>query len=290
MKPHSVVVDIFLVLFYSLATMENTENKVPQKLTPDQIESFAQTLHNARLQKKEIEPLSKVYGDYSLEDSYKVQKRGIALRLQDGEKIIGYKMGLTSKAKMEQMGLHTPIFGVLTDKMLIPRDSTFNLSERVHPKTEPEIYFITNQELSGSLDVKDVPSVCEKIGVALEILDSRYQGFKYFSLPDVIADNASASHFVLGDVAKDASQLDWPALKIDLLCEEAIQETALGSSILGNPLQSLCELVSLLHAEGLSLPKGSIVLAGAATTAIALKPGQVSSATLEKVGRVAFST
>lgn len=290
MKPHGVVVDIFRVLFYSFATMEQTEKKAPQKLTPSQIESFAQTLHEARLQKKEIEPLSKVYGDYTLEDSYKVQKRGIDLRLQDGEKIIGYKMGLTSKAKMEQMGLHTPIFGVLTDKMLIPRESAFNLSERVHPKTEPEIYFITNQDLSGSLDVKNVPAVCEKIGVALEILDSRYQGFKYFSLPDVIADNASASHFVLGDVAPNTSSLDWPSLKIDLLREDVIEETALGSSILGNPLQSLCELVSLLHSEGLTLPKGSIVLAGAATTAIALKPNQVFAATLEKVGRVSFTT
>ncbi len=261
-----------------------------KKLTSDQITLCAETLHTARKSKTELEPFSKIHGEYSLEDSYQIQKKGIELRLKEGEKIIGYKMGLTSKAKMEQMGLHTPIFGVLTDKMVISDKSTFSLADRIHPKTEPELYFVTNQELSGSLSVDDVPKVCEKIGVALEILDSRYQGFKYFSLPDVIADNASSSHFVLGDAVTTFEGLDWPQLKIELLADETVKETALGSSILGNPLKSLCELVSLLAAEGKTLPKGSIVLAGAATTAIPLSSGQCSEARLENVGKASFKS
>lgn len=259
-----------------------------KNLSVDQIESFAHTLHQARKNKREVEPFSKIHGEYSLEDSYKVQNRGIELRLEDGEKIIGYKMGLTSKAKMEQMGLHTPIYGVLTGPMQIQNKGTFPLKEHVHPKTEPEIYFITNRELSGSLNVEDVPQVCDRIGVALEILDSRYQGFKYFSLPDVIADNASSSHFVLGDSVPSATVLDWASLKIELLANDALKEAATGGAILGNPLKSLCELVSLLSKDGRSLPKGSIVLAGAATTAIALEPGQNAEARLEGVGAVSF--
>lgn len=259
-----------------------------KNLSKEQIQLFADALHSARKYSKELEPFSKDNGEYPLSDAYKVQKLGIDLRLQDGEKIIGYKMGLTSKAKMEQMGLHTPIFGVLTDKMMVNNKSHFSISERIHPKTEPEIYFITNCELSGSLDVQDVPRVCEKIGVALEILDSRYLGFKYFSLADVIADNASSSHFVLGDAVSATTVLDWTNLKIELLSNEKIQETATGGSILGNPLLSLCELVSLLSANGQTLPKGSIVLAGAATTAIALEKGQFAEARLENVGSVSF--
>lgn len=259
-----------------------------KNLSQEQIQSFANTLHTARKNSKELEPFSKENGEYPLTDAYKVQKLGIDLRLKDGEKIVGYKMGLTSKAKMEQMGLHTPIFGVLTDKMVVNNKSMFPIVDRIHPKTEPEIYFITNRDLSGSLDVKDVPAVCEKIGVALEILDSRYLGFKYFSLADVIADNASSSHFVLGDAVPATTVLDWANLKIELLSNEQIKETATGGSILGNPLQSLCELVSLLSANGKTLPKGSIVLAGAATTAIALEKGQFAEARLENVGSVSF--
>lgn len=260
-----------------------------KNLSVDQIESFAHTLHQARKNKQEIEPFSKIHGEYSLVDSYKVQTRGIDLRKADGEKIIGYKMGLTSKAKMDQMGLHTPIFGVLTEPMQVENKKTFSLKGHLHPKTEPEIYFITNRELSGSLNVEEVPLVCDRIGVALEILDSRYQGFKYFSLPDVIADNASSSHFVLGDSVPSSTVLDWSALKIELLADGKVQETATGGAILGNPLKSLCELVSLLGAEGRSLPQGSIVLAGAATTAIALSTGQKAEAKLESVGSVSFT-
>lgn len=260
-----------------------------KNLSVDQIESFAHTLHQARKNTREIEPFSKVHGEYTLEDSYKVQSRGIDLRLEDGEKIIGYKMGLTSKAKMEQMGLHTPIYGVLTAPMQIQNKANFALEGRIHPKTEPEIYFITNRELSGSLNIEDVPQVCDRIGVALEILDSRYEGFKYFSLPDVIADNASSSHFVLGDSVPSSTVLDWAALKIELTANGETKETATGGAILGNPFKSLCELVNLLSQEGRSLPAGSIVLAGAATTAIPLEAGQNAQALLEGVGSATFT-
>lgn len=259
-----------------------------KNLSPEQIQSFAQTLHDARKNSVEIDPFSKSHGEYPLADAYKVQKLGIDLRLKDGEKIIGYKMGLTSKAKMEQMGLHTPIFGILTDKMQVSNKAAFPISDRIHPKTEPEIYFITNRDLSGKLDVKDVPAVCDKIGVALEILDSRYLGFKYFSIADVIADNASSSHYVLGEAVPANTLLDWANLKIELLSNEEVKETATGGAILGNPLLSLCELVALLTENGQVLPKGSIVLAGAATVAIALENKQFAEARLENVGSVSF--
>ncbi len=259
-----------------------------KNLSPEQISFFAQTLHDARKKSVEVEPFSKNHGEYPLADAYKVQKLGIDLRLKDGEKIIGYKMGLTSKAKMEQMGLHTPIFGVLTDKMQVNDKATFPISDRIHPKTEPEIYFITNRDLSGKLDVKDVPNVCDKIGVALEILDSRYLGFKYFSIADVIADNASSSHFVLGAAVPSQTVLDWSNLKIELVSNKHVKETATGGAILGNPLQSLCELVSLLTENGQTLPKGSIVLAGAATVALALENKQFAEGRLESVGTASF--
>jgi 2-oxo-3-hexenedioate decarboxylase len=257
-------------------------------LSPSHIVELSQTLHRARREAREVEPLTKTHQDFSLGDAYKIQAQGVELRQKEGEKIAGYKMGFTSKAKMEQMGLHQPIFGVLTDKMKVENQGTFSLKNRIHPKTEPEVYFITNKELKGSITREEALAACSVIGVALEILDSRFTGFKYFTLPDVVADNASSAFFVLGDGVQPTKDIDFKNLKISLLENDIPLFEATTAAILGDPLLSLCELVTLQAERGLTLPAGSVVLAGAATQAVELKPGAKMSATLEKVGRVDF--
>lgn len=257
-------------------------------LSPSQIIEMSQRLYRARLNAQEVEALTKTFGDFSLTDAYKVQENGIELRLADQEKIIGYKMGLTSKAKMEQMGLHTPIFGVLTDEMEIT-GGTFSLHNKIHPKAEPEIYFVTNRDLQGAITLEQAWQGCERVGVALEILDSRYMGFKYFTLPDVVADNSSSAFFVLGDSRPTAEVPSLQNLKIEIADHHKPVHVDSSNAILGNPLLSLCELVKLLDERKQILPAGSIVLAGAATAAIELKPEQKISATLEKIGTVSFT-
>lgn len=258
-------------------------------LSQEQVVEFSKVLYQARRSSTEVEPLTKTFTDFSMKDAYRIQAHGIEMRRKDHENLIGYKMGLTSKAKMEQMGLHQPIFGVLTEQMQIENRSTFLLKDKIHPKAEPEVFFVTNRELKGSLAPEDALSACSKVGVALEILDSRYKGFKYFTLPDVVADNSSSAYFVLGEAVtpKDTSRFD--QLKIEIFENDQLVHSDLSSAILGNPLLSLCELVKLLAEENLSLPAGSVVLAGAATAAIELKPGQKISARLESVGAVEFS-
>ena len=185
-------------------------------LSTSQIVELSQTLHQARATAQEIEPLTKTFHDFDLSDAYKIQSEGIELRLKEGEKVIGYKMGFTSKAKMEQMGLHQPIFGVLTNKMQVKNKGPFPLKNRIHPKTEPEIYFITNRDLQGSITPDEALAACAQIGVALEILDSRFKGFKYFTLPDVVADNASSAFFVSSALASAA--FFWLAVCASALC------------------------------------------------------------------------
>ena len=259
------------------------------RLTNKQVVEFSQVLYNARKSSQEIEPLTKSFENFSLEDAYVIQAHGVQKRLADQEKIIGYKMGLTSKAKMEQMGLHTPIFGVLTDQMEVKSGSSFSLRYKIHPKAEPEIYFITSKELRGSVTEQEALSACASVGVALEILDSRFKGFKYFTLPDVVADNSSSAFFVLGEAVQPKENADFKNLKIEILENENVIYSESTKAILGNPILSLCELVQLLSQQGLTLPAGSIVLAGAATAAIELKIGQKISARLEGVGSVSFN-
>lgn len=260
----------------------------PPKLTPSQISEFSQVLYEARNHVQEVEPLTKAYHDFDLDDAYRIQADGIEKRLQNREKIIGYKMGLTSKAKMEQMGLHKPIYGVLTDVMQIDAGGVFSLTQKIHPKAEPEVYFITHKELKGSVSPEEALAACSSVGVALEILDSRFQGFKYFALPDVVADNASSAYFVLGEPVKPFAGMDLKNLKIQITENETVMHEDTSAAIFGNPILSLCELVKLLDEQKMTLPAGSIVLAGAATVAIQLKPDTVVAGHLEGMKSVDF--
>ena len=231
---------------------------------------------------RERERLTVQFAQLSPDDAYSIQEAGVELRLSRGEKVIGYKMGLTSKAKREQMNLHSPIYGVLTDAMEV-RDGVFKLAggplPTIHPKIEPEIAFFVEKELKGVVSFDQALDACGWVAPAMEILDSRYVGFKYFSLPDVIADNASSSYFALSPRRFSPREVDLADLEMVIEARDAsgaIVETQRGSSrdISDHPVNSLIQQVALLDHRGLSLPAGSLVLAGAATQAIPLQAGQ----------------
>jgi 2-oxo-3-hexenedioate decarboxylase len=118
------------------------------------------------------------------------------------------KMGLTSEAKRKQMNLDSPVYGVLTDRMQVPAGGVFRLRGFIHPKIEPEIAFRTSRELRGKISREEALDACSSAMAAMEILDSRYVDFKYFSLPDVVADNSSSCMFVLGTAERPPRELD----------------------------------------------------------------------------------
>jgi 2-oxo-3-hexenedioate decarboxylase len=151
----------------------------------------------------------------------------------------------------------------------------------VHPKIEPEIAFVTRRELSGRISRKEAFEALQGVAPALEVLDSRFAGFKYFSLPDVVADNCSSWRFVLGPVQEPR---DAGALAMRMRVDGRVAQEADSNAISGHPLDSLVQLVELLPHP---LPAGTIVLAGAATAAEALRPGMEVSLEVEGLGRVA---
>jgi 2-oxo-3-hexenedioate decarboxylase len=251
-------------------------------LTAADVDQLAAFLDAGLVSATECARLSKRHADLSNEDAYRVMHAGVRLRQATGEQLVGFKMGLTSKAKRDQMGLHSPIYGVLTERMVV-RDGRFALAGSIHPKIEPEIAFLTRAPLSGHVTAEQVLDATEAVCAAMEILDSRYVGFKYFSLPDVIADNASSSHFVLSEWVRDFRDLDLSTLDMAMSVDGAVVERAPSSAISGNPVLSVVQLCELLAGHGLTLPAGSIVLAGAATTAVALKPGMRVSLAVERL-------
>jgi 2-oxo-3-hexenedioate decarboxylase len=239
---------------------------------------FARELDEALLGRREIAPLTKTHGPFDLPAAYRVQERGIALRLGRGEKIVGYKMGLTSAAKRVQMSLDLPIYGVLTDEMRA--GSTLRAADGVHPKIEPEIAFVTARDLSGRISRAQAYEALQGVAPALEVLDSRFIGFKYFSLPDVVADNCSSWRFILGPVQ---APRDTSGLAMRMRVDGRTVQEADSNAISGHPLDSLVQLVQLLPHP---LPAGSIVLAGAATVAEPLRAGIEVELEVERLGNV----
>ena len=197
-------------------------------------------------------------------------------------------MGLTSKAKKEQMDLDSPLYGFLTDKMEVFNGGKFSLKGMIHPKVEPEIAFLLGNDIDQPITLQAMDS-CSAVFPALEVLDSRYTQFKYFSLEDVIADNASSSHFVLGYELKKFRELDFENLKMEMFINGELSQRGFSRDISGHPFQSLVELSQLLTARGHSLKAGQIVLAGAATAAVMMESQMNCILKIEGLGEVGFS-
>ena len=228
-------------------------------------------LDDARRHGREVERLTLDAPELDLPRAYQVMDAGIALRVSRGERVIGMKMGLTSEAKRRQMSLDAPIYGVLTDAMVVR--GTFRLQGTLHPKIEPEIAFRFARGLQGTPDRAGVLSACTGVGPALEILDSRYRDFKYFSLPDVVADNASSSHVVLPERWVEVEGRNLGSVELVMSIDGSPRQRATGAAISGDPVLSVVQLCALLAGRGQSIAPGSVVLAGAATIAEPLAAG-----------------
>jgi 2-oxo-3-hexenedioate decarboxylase len=237
-----------------------------------QIHELAQKLHQARTKACPVEQLSK---DITLtrDDAYSIQEEGIKLREQEGEKIIGLKMGLTSEAKRKQMNLDAPLYGVLTDKMQC--FDVYKMQGSIHPKIEPEVVFFFNKELEGNVSREQVLEACESIAACMEILDSRYEQFKYFSMEDVISDNSSSSHYIFGEKVTDFKELDLKNLTMTMKVNGEVAQQGSSVAISGDPVVSVIQQCELLARRGKKIEAGSFVLAGAATPAVSLEPGML---------------
>jgi 2-oxo-3-hexenedioate decarboxylase len=222
----------------------------------------------------------------NVETAYEIQRESILRRTQRGETIIGMKMGFTSRAKMVQMGVDDMICGYLTDAMMVEDGGKINLSRFVHPRVEPELAFLMKKPLRGNVTPMQAIAAVEAVAPALEIIDSRYENFK-FSLTDVVADNSSSSAFVVGGWNAPGTDIR----NLGMIMSFDGRPEAIGSSaaILGNPERSLVAAARLAAQYGHVIEEGSIVMAGGATAASALTAGIHVALEVEKLGQATFS-
>lgn len=251
------------------------------------IEELSSRLHTAARGATAIAQLTSEHPDMGVDDAYTIQAAVIGHRLHDGATRVGWKMGLTSRAKMEQVGVKEPIMGALTSDLRVDDGATIVRAEYIHPRAEPEIAFIIGREISTPCSPDEALAACSGVCASLEILDSRYRDFS-FTLPDVIADNTSAAGFVLGPQIVPVAGLRLESLGIVLEINGAVRETASGGAVLDHPARSLAMLTAMLSRRGEKLREGDIVLSGGATAAIPLAPGDHVRARIEQLGSVEF--
>ena len=220
-----------------------------------------------------------------VDDAYAIQAASIERRLQRGEKLVGVKMGLTSRAKMVQVNVDEVVWGRLTDAMRLEEGASLSRRRYVHPRIEPELAFLLKAPLTGVVTAAEAMAAVGGIAPAMEIIDSRYQNFK-FALPDVIADNSSSSSFVVGDWSRP----DQDFSNLGLVMEVNGRPVEIGSTaaILGNPSRSLVAAARLAGAALGRLEAGWIILAGGATAAHSLKVGERVRLTMQNLGSVSI--
>ncbi len=232
-----------------------------------------------------IPQLSKTGNELSLEEAYRVQELSVQRRQERGEQLAGIKMGFTSRAKMQQMGLSQMIWGCLTDAMRVEDGGEISFAKYVHPRIEPEVAFLMKSQLFGPVSGMEALSAVEAVAPAVEIIDSRYENFK-FNLSDVVADNSSSSGFVVGQWHSPDTAID----NLGMLLEINGRPIQIGSSaaILGHPVRALVAASRLVEKANLALEPGWIIMAGGATAAHALSVGDCVRNCVQSLGTLGF--
>lgn len=246
---------------------------------------LARTLDDAACHAKATAQLSNSV-TLTLSEAYAIQKASIERRLARGERRVGMKMGFTSRAKMEQMKVSDLIWGRLTDAMIAEDGGSISRARFVHPRVEPEVAFLLKKPLAGVVTPLQALDAVEAVAPALEIIDSRYEDFR-FSTTDVVADNSSSAALTIGRWNRPDMPLD--NLGLVLSIDGRAQAFGSTAAILGDPLRSLASAARLAAQGGETLEAGSIVMAGGATAAFELKPGMHVQLEVEKLGRTGFS-
>jgi 2-oxo-3-hexenedioate decarboxylase len=237
-------------------------------------------------ERRELPAITKQVADLSIDDAYGIQAALLDLQLGRGDTIAGAKLGLTSVAKQQQMGVSAPVYGWVPASSVLGAGGIVALDELIHPRCEPEIVFVLGHDLAGpGVDAGDVLDATERVVGGIEIIDSRYEAFS-FTLPDVIADNTSAARVAIGADGIGPRDADLTTLGCVFEIDGEVVGTAAGAALLGDPATCVAMLANHLGEYGRKLEAGWIVMAGAATDARPLGAGTTATARYSHLGPV----
>lgn len=227
--------------------------------------------------------------ELDLDTGYRIQDETLRRRLARGEAVTGVKLGLTSKAKQQRMGVDTPLVAWLTDAMVLRPGEPVPQQKLIHPRVEPEIVFVMGKRLEGpGVTAEQALAAVATVSAGAEVIDSRYRDFK-FSAGDVVADNASSGAYVVSPdgVAPGGIDLVGEAVRVEVDGEPVHEGT--GADVLGHPAEALALAVNELARRGHAIEAGWTVLTGGITDAVFATPGSTVVCRFSTLGDVALS-
>jgi 2-oxo-3-hexenedioate decarboxylase len=252
------------------------------------IAGLAEHLEACQLQARDTPKITDDHPGMDWNDAYAIQDEILRRKIGRGARLVGLKAGLTSHAKMKQMGVDTPVFGFLVDGFSVPEGAEVKVSELIHPKVEPEIAFVLKRALKGpGCHIGSVLAATDFVLPGIEVIDSRYRDFK-FDLKSVVADNTSAARFVVGGCALRPDQVDLRTLGVVMEKNGQVVSIGAGAAVLGHPAAAVAALANHLAARGQEIAAGSVILSGGVTEAVSVAPGDHVCLRVQHLGSVSL--
>jgi 2-oxopent-4-enoate/cis-2-oxohex-4-enoate hydratase len=248
-------------------------------------EKYGEELYLALRDGRAVPPLTARDPALTIDDAYAISLDVLGRCRKDGERVVGKKIGVTSKAVQDMLGVHQPDFGFLTDRMWVKGDIDIAAAGLIQPRAEAEIAFILKSGLIGpGVTAADVLAATESIAPCFEIVDSRIQDWK-IGIVDTVADNASCGVFVLGDARADPRDHNLPALHVTVTKNGAPLSEGYGAAVQGSPLEAVAWLANMLGSFGVTLDAGDVILSGSLVPLEPAVAGDVFEMELHGIGR-----
>ena len=250
-----------------------------------QIQACGDELYEAMIKRTPVRPLTERFSDITIDDAYHISLRMLERRIEAGERVIGKKIGLTSKAVQNMLKVGQPDFGYLTDSMAFSQGEEMPISERLmQPKAEGEIAFILKKDLMGpGITNADVLAATDCVIPCFEVVDSRVENWE-IKIQDTVADNASCGLFVLGDRAVDPRKVDLATCGMVVEKNGSIISTGAGAAALGSPVNCVTWLANTLGQFGIPLKAGEVILSGSLVPLEPVKAGDFMSVSIGGLG------
>ncbi len=243
-------------------------------------------LYDARRSGVPIEPLTDAYPGMSMEDAYRVQHDLVTRLLTDGDRVVGYKLGLTSTPMQRMFGVDSPDFAPVLASHVHHDGAEIAAGSFIRPRVEAEIALVLDADLAGpDCTALDVARAAAGAASAIEVVDSRIADWR-IKLADTISDLASSGAIVLGSSVTPLGGIDLRLAGLVFTCDGEVVATAAGAAALGSPLQAVAWLVRTLHGLGESLRAGQFIMTGALHAAVGIAPGQRYRAEIDRLGPV----
>jgi 2-keto-4-pentenoate hydratase len=252
-------------------------------------DELAADLAQAERSREPIAPLTSAHPDIDVVDAYEIQLINIRQRIAEGARVLGHKVGLSSKAMQQMMGVDEPDYGHLLDEMQVFEDTPVPAGRYLYPRVEVEVGFILSADLPGAgCTEDDVLAATEALVPSIELIDTRITDWK-IALCDTIADNASSAGFVLGKARVSPGDIDVKTIDAVLTRNGEVIAEGRSDAVLGNPVIAVAWLARKVESFGVRLRKGDVVLPGSCTRAIDARAGDEFVADFTGLGSVHLS-